>query len=251
MRRIVYTANFGGYDTVRPINFTSECEFLYFTDDSSMKVSGWKMVYVSPDLDSSDMNRKLKMMPHKYIDGDFHSLYLDSNIVLKSDPTILFSKYADPGKVYAPKHRYRSCIYEEAAECVRVGKISAEIVDQHVKRYLYYGYPKENGLTENGILFRVHDTHMNHLMEAWWREYCAGAKRDQLCLGYVCWRESATIVYIHESAFNRNRYFRYRIHDKQMRSGLLGAVQDFFLERKHSNIIFEFLSLIKNTINKK
>ena len=56
------------------------------------------------------------------------------------------------------------------------------------------GFPEHCGLFEAGVILRKHVPQTLRLMEAWWQAYLHGARRDQLSLPFVAWREGVSIA---------------------------------------------------------
>lgn len=83
------------------------------------------------------------------------------------------------------KHPWRDCIYEEAAEIVRLKKDDEARVLPQMARYKAEGYPEHNGLVAGGIVVRHHTEEMKRLNERWFIEICLGSRRDQLSIPYV------------------------------------------------------------------
>ena len=53
------------------------------------------------------------------------------------------------------------------------------------------GYPQGNGLTETGVLFRIHNA-TSHFDRLWWQCIEKYSRRDQLSFNYVLWKTSMT-----------------------------------------------------------
>jgi len=129
-----------------------------------------------------------KILPHLYFPDHKYSIWIDGNILPISDIRLLI-KYLKDANIAMFKHEDRSCIYNEAEVCSRVGKDSPETIEKQMNRYLAENYPKENGLTWNGIIFRKHnDLELIKAMEAWWNELHTGSSRDQLSFIYLAWK---------------------------------------------------------------
>jgi hypothetical protein len=242
---IVYTALFGGYDELAPIDFDSKLFFYCFTDNKLLSIKGWEMKYVEfPGLSPRDSNRQIKFKPNKYIPEALFTIYVDSNIKIKKDLSFLFVKYASKGDIAIPNHRTRKCLYEEANACLDAGIIIESEVNSQIEKYKLEGFPRSYGLSENGIIFRKNTKIINDLMDSWWNEYENGVKRDQISLPYLAWKKNVKIYPLEETAFNRNDYFQYRIHKNDRRSSFCGQLKDFMLERKYSIKLFRQISIL-------
>lgn len=209
---VVYTALFGGYDTLQEPDAAGECEFVCFTDDPALTSRRWQIARVTRSLEPAMMNRHIKIHPHTYLAEYPVSIYVDANLKVRRDPSALVRKYLTDTPFAAPRHPARRCVYDEIEECVRTGKIDAGAGRDQAGRYRAEGYPARNGLTENRVLVRRHnDPAVRRLMDAWWAELLAGVPRDQISLPVVCWRQGFTIRHMAESTVC-SPYFLYRPH---------------------------------------
>lgn len=214
---VVYTALFGAYDHIAPPPKNAICDYICFTDQPSI-APGWTVIKVDSTNESPVLlNRKFKMLAHKYLSKYTGSLYIDSNIKLKKDPIAVIEKYLSYSSLACPKHFERDCIYLEIKECIKLGKITQQEGNELAIKYKAEKYPERFGLTENNILIRSHnDKKLIGLMELWWESFLAGAKRDQLSLMYLCWKHNFRISQMIESSRNNNKYFSYRMHNSEM-----------------------------------
>ncbi|MEI7590456.1 MAG: glycosyltransferase domain-containing protein, partial [Deltaproteobacteria bacterium] len=180
--KVVYTAVFGNYDLVPEVNPKWNCDFVCFTDNPEIVSHGWQVVKVKLNGEHpAQMNRRYKMLPHKYLPHHELSLYVDGNIRIVTDPCPLFEKYLNNGVIAIAKHPSRNCVYAEAQECIDRELVNKVMVEQQMVRYATQGFPEKYGLTANGIILRKHfDENVIALMDSWWREYSNGEKRDQL-----------------------------------------------------------------------
>jgi hypothetical protein len=104
----------------------------------------------------------------------------------------------------------RNCIYDEANAILNFGKIHSQntpergiknwkdnpttIINQ-INKYISDGYPHQNGLSSNAIIFRNHNnSDVIKTMEEWWLEIKYGSRRDQLSFNYVAWKTHFNFV---------------------------------------------------------
>ncbi len=215
---VVYTAVFGNY-TQRIYDAPSGnslVDYICITNNPNLTAKGWKIHVVDETgMDPICLNRKYKILNHIYFPEYKWSLYVDANIEIKSNPFSLFKKYIDSGcSFFVPFHDRRKCIYEEAIECIALGRGNAFEIIKQVRGYNAKGMPHNHGLTENGILLRNnHDPETSVIMDAWWAEFTKHKSyRDQLSLPYVLWLNSSKIFSLSETARNRNPFFLYHPH---------------------------------------
>jgi len=212
--KVVYTAVFGNYDDVFPVNSKWNCDFVCFTDNPSMVSPGWRVLLVQLNDESpAQANRHYKMLPHKFLQDYECSLYVDGNIKIVADPGVLFNKYLGKGVIAIPKHQDRNCAYAEARLCIEGGLVNKEVTEQQMSRYAADGFPEKFGMTENSIIFRRHhDENVMDIMEFWWEEYCSGGRRDQLSLPYLIWKHKVGVLEVVEGPRISTKHFEIDLH---------------------------------------
>ena len=231
---VVYTAIFGNYDyLIEPKENFEGCDFICFTDQEHLKSDVWEMRLVKDcDLTPNMMNRKYKILPHLFLNEYEWSLYLDANIAILKNPFELANKYLVKYEMALPKHFARNCIYEEAKECVTLGKAKYKEVKNQLEYYIKDGFPPNFGLGENNILLRKHNSEkVIKMMADWWNELNRQTQRDQLSLAYVLWKNGEIFNFMDESARGSD-YFRIRLHTRDRRKGILNG----FLDMKNEHI---------------
>ncbi len=233
--KVVYTAVFGDYDRVPPVNPEWDCDFVCFTDNPDIVSDGWRVEIVQRNGESAAQgNRRYKMLPHKYLSHYERSLYVDGNICIVADPTPLFHKYLDHGVIAIPRHQDRNCAYKEARICIEGGRVNKDITESQMARYERLGFPKGFGMTENGIIFRKHlDLDVINLMESWWEEYCRGGRRDQLSLPYLIWKTRINVGEVTESVRTTKQFFEINLHAADNSKSLIRRWARQVNARKH------------------
>ena len=249
MRRLIYTAVFGGYDRVYPpIQPEPEVDHVIFTDDAAMHVAGWTTIHVDASRFASPMaaNRFHKTLCHRFLPGYDASLYVDGNIRLLGTTRPLFDQMAAAkAAVAAYPHPLRRTVVEEAAAVIAAGKVShPERVRREVASYRAAGFPDDLRLTENGVLLKDHrHPDLDKAMDMWWSLIETHGSRDQLSLPFVIWKSGLPVhvlpgsprepnphfaLYPHHRARNVNPYYAHlcaRGHDSLPHRLLLQAWQ--------------------------
>ena len=229
-RLIVYTALFGNYDRLidPPIRFPG-CDFICFTDQAHLSSDVWDIRLVEKiDLSPAMMNRWYKIFPHMIFPQYEKSLYVDANIEILKNPLDLSNKYLSKTNFSSPKHFARSCIYDEARECIVLRKDSVRGIKRQISRYRQEGFPEKFGLSENNILFRNHlNPSLISLMEKWWRELLRETGRDQLSLSYVMWVSGVSHHFMDESSRDGKGYFSYKMHSEFNSQPFVSRLKDF------------------------
>jgi hypothetical protein len=216
-RLVVYTALFGDYDDlIEPKEKFEGCDFICFTDQKHLTSDIWEIRLTEEcDFPPNMMNRKYKILPHLFLSEYEWSLYVDTNIAILGNPMDLANKYLSMYHMAVPKHFARDCVYEEAKECVILGKTKYDETQKQMVRYKNEGFQKNFGLGENNILFRKHNSdNIIKLMNDWWEELNTQTKRDQLSLAYVLWKNGENFNFMDESAREGKGYFEYVLHNE-------------------------------------
>lgn len=212
MKVVIYTALIGNYDRLIEPNFNSnDIDFVCFTDQNiNSKI--WDIRNIEPveELTPTQLNRFYKMNPHKLFPDYEVSVYVDSNIFIKSDFYRFISLSLENHLIAAPCHLLRNCIYEESEVITSQGRANLMQVTDQMNRYRKEGLPSNIGLCEMNIIIRLH----NHpdvisLMELWHDEFSKGVKRDQLSFFYCVWKLNMLdkIKSLNINSRRKNKYF--------------------------------------------
>lgn len=181
-RLVVYTAIFGGFDTLEPA--LCRVPHICFTD-RSVEVEGWEIRVAERKFeDPRKEARFYKTHAHKLLETKT-SIWVDGHIRIKGPQSLL--EYMRGG-IALHSHRRRKDLYEEGEFCVKVGKADSDIVQKQLARYRAEGYPEGNGLVETGLLVRDHVKKVNVFNGEWWKEIARGSSRDQISFNYVAWK---------------------------------------------------------------
>jgi hypothetical protein len=209
----VYTALFGNYDELKePLEKYESCDFFCFTDNKNLKSNIWKIIYVKPFTKSNLMNRYYKLFPNFFLKDYEYSIYIDSNIQIIKNPSILISKYLknDNSFLALPKHPYRDCFYDEIPLLIRAGRVSFFKIYKQIFYYAKKNYWGQVLLTENNIILRKHnDKKCITLMKQWWFHINKFTARDQISLGYIIYRNKIKIRYMKENSRDKQNFLIY------------------------------------------
>ena len=200
----IYTANFGGYDTVKPV--TVKGKFFYFTDQD-ITIDGWRVKKITPALDSRREARYWKINSHLvdkdadytiWVDASFHIIG-DLKELVKGVETVACYKH---GTIYLSNN----CIYDEAEVCAGSKLDNPAVIRKQVERYKNEDFPEKMGLFSTGIIVRKNTPRVRHFNEAWWYEVDHGSYRDQLSQMYASWRTGVNIQEIKEGNVYQNGF---------------------------------------------
>ena len=195
--KILYSCLVGGYDDIPELNHQhKDWRCILFTDlkYDTPTVNGWEikeLKYVDPN-SLVKTCRWHKLNSHLLFPNCLYSVYVDCNIILNSDYTFVRADelYQQNTTIAAVKHPIRDCIYEEAEECISIGKDTKSNINSIIKFLKKEKYPPNNGLFESGVLFRNHTkVELNKFNEKWWELLNKHTRRDQLTMNYVLWKQ--------------------------------------------------------------
>ena len=206
-KKAIYTCITNRYDNLFVHTYiNNDWDYICFTDDKYLidaKVYGnWiiKPLYnYDGNLDNTRINRWHKLHPHIILKDYDYSLYIDSNIDIK---TSYIFECIDKARnnnidISIPHHYERDCIYDEANIIIQDKIDNENIVNKQIKLYREEGFPEHYGLTENSIIYRNHNSDkIISIMEEWWQFIENYSKRDQLSLFYILWKNNINMEYL-------------------------------------------------------
>lgn len=193
MKVVIYACTFLDYDDVfTPVRDTPGAEFTLISDRRPRFVRGWRwrpFPTETAGMSQHMANRWCKLFPHRVFPDADVSVYLDGNVLVQDDLTPLLREFLASG---APiglfRHSARSTVAEEAAFCLKRGKIGqadAAALEAQIAAYRLAGMPDDQPLSENGVIFRRHGPEIDAAMQLWWTELETRTRRDQISLPYV------------------------------------------------------------------
>lgn len=208
----VYSAVFGGYDTLSPAKYPSVC-----FSDRDQAVPGWSATGVVGVLPPVSMNRWFKMHPHVVFPSAEYCLYHDGNIDLLVSPYSLIDKYLSKCDIAVFKHPERSTVEEELVACA--AKHKARKLDLRRVRYFLeeQSFPLNSDmLSACWVILSRRCPRTALFFERWWELFSKlPAKRDQLTFDYVRWEMDLEVARLEgnlfkgtSSEFKRRRHVR-------------------------------------------
>ncbi len=240
---IVYTAILNNYDDLKdPRIISPNCDYVCFTDNPKLKSKIWtiKKIPFDDKLDPTRINRKIKIMPHLFFPNYKYSIYIDGNIDIIGDLEKIIYKYFILRKnIYVTlKHPKRSCIYSETKICINKKKDDYKNINNQIKKYKKLKFPKNLGLTENGMIVREHNKPLViKTMEDWWQEIINYSKRDQLSFSFVSWKNKLPYTFLDENIRIEDGFFYKRDH--KMKG--LKRIKQLIKDNKHKNRFLKFI----------
>lgn len=206
---VIYTVITGDYDVLREPTFIDEnYDYICFTDNRQLVSPVWSIRYIEDEdnLDPIRLARKHKILCCDYLKEYDYSIYLDGKLQIKGDLRKMLTYYSKGSSMLCFPHHVRECAYKEAETCIILGKDAAEIILEQMRGYAVEGYPLNNGLIDSACLVRAHgDEQLQKVMKCWWQEVREKSRRDQLSIGYACWKNSfhydLTDLFIYDNAY--------------------------------------------------
>lgn len=142
-------------------------------------------------LDNTRNNRWHKLNPHLILPKYDKSLYIDGNIRILSKKFFEILEINSSKIFLAASHPSRTCLYEEAKICKQLKLENEKIINRQIEIIKKDKFPEDYGLYEANILYRLHNNvTIKKLDEEWWEFVNTLAKRDQLSLTYLCWKNN-------------------------------------------------------------
>lgn len=178
---VCYTCVTKGYDKVAPVSGDWRTRFILFHDGSVGVPDGWEGVPLTvPGVSGIDLNRYVKMLPHRLDLPSDRSMYVDGNIFFRQDPADRIDEVLAQHRFAAMAHPHQDCAYVDIARTLRLGFVWPLPARRAIRHLRDSGVPANAGLFECNILFRRHDdAEVIALCEAWWQGWQMGYRRDQ------------------------------------------------------------------------
>ena len=232
MHACIYTAIYGGYDTLREqMAQTIPTDFICFTDSPDVSpAKPWSVVsnHDRPNLHPRMRAKYFKILSHivfpdgavdrSLVPSDFpartydYLIWIDGSIQLvRPDFVEMIVSHMPEGGWTMLKHPQRDCIYDEAAESLRYypNKYGHLPIIEQVESYRAEGYPEHNGLMACTVIGRTSkDRSLDRVNDMWWHENLRWSYQDQLSLPYVLWKLNMTYAPI-DLVLGQNEYFRW------------------------------------------
>lgn len=190
---VVYTVITGDYDVLKEPEWVNPAlDYICFTDSKELKSITWDIRQIGEageGLDNVRAARKHKILCHKFLKEYDYSIYVDGKIQITGDLVRYADKYSRGRAMLCFPHFKRECAYAEAEACIALEKDNAEIIQRQMEGYRQEGYPENYGMIDSACLVRQHhDEMLQKVMECWWKEVRDKSRRDQLSVGYACWK---------------------------------------------------------------
>lgn len=205
----IYTAIVGGYDEIsQPAIVDSRFDYILFSNDvQEERVGIWQVRPIAyNNEDNTRICRYIKTHPEEFLVGYEFSIWIDSNVKILT-PYIYersIDLYQQNIQLASMNHIERNCIYEEAFVVFEHLLEFESIVLNWCQVLRKQKYPKNNGLFETNVLFRMHTSGVYDFNKLWWSCIVNYSRRDQLSFNYVLWKLKMSCDYILPYDINTN-----------------------------------------------
>lgn len=190
-KKVVYTCIYGKYDTLRnPKIVNPNWDYVCFTDQKFVS-DIWDIRQIPNDClveSEKKIQRKIKILPNRYLKEYDLSIWIDGNLELLVDPEYLVSE-SNHTFLTTLAHPQRVCLYDELDACDALNKDSHETLNILRQLLNKERYPKNNGLAQTNVMIRNHnDDGVSSICEQWWHLVKTYSHRDQTVFNYVLWK---------------------------------------------------------------
>jgi hypothetical protein len=231
--KVIYTSIVGNYDILKDPPITLKgWDYICFSNDlKQQNYSVWRIRPIPFKFrDNLRLSRYVKLNPHRVLDNYKYSLWIDSNLTIinHSIENILNEFIKDDIMISVPKHPFRICAYDEAMTCIREGRDKKQIIEKQIEFLKNEGFPYENGLFENNIIFRQHNnSQVIQQSNDWWKNYIQFSKRDQLSFPYTLWKNKLTCVPFMLDNFSARNHpgIQYSPHNRSIKNRIKTSLQ--------------------------
>jgi hypothetical protein len=201
-KKVIYSALFGCYDSVKPFNKLEGFDYFLFTD-ILINNTNWTILEIPNfikkfNISITKKQRFIKLHPHLFFEKYDLSIYIDTSYIILGDINAFLIRFLKPSfNIYVMEHPVRNCIYSEVKAVIKYHKENKNISLSVGELYKKFNYPQKNGLSDNSLIIRRHNKKdCIYLMEKWWEQIKNYSKRDQLSFNYIVWKTATKIKYI-------------------------------------------------------
>lgn len=188
---MIYTVLIAGRDEIKdPPHPSSKCDYVCFTDDSTLKSKVYDVELVDPTDNPALQCRKYKTLPHVFFPEYNESLYMDGNIRLMTpDHHGFVTNYLERADFVLFRNPDRKDVREEVDMCKRTRKADPEALEAQYRAYLDEGFPDNIPLINGSfIIRRHHELDVVNFDANWWFEILTRTQRDEVSFPYVAWK---------------------------------------------------------------
>ena len=195
MRACIYTAIFGGYESLKPPLEPSRegVDLICFSDFPHSQANGWRSAQRHPAFAVPRMDAKWYRMNSDLVLPEYDvTIWVDASFQLGNVDQFVAACLKDLGPCDTAlfRHPERSNIYDEAEAPLNVWarKYADQPLLEQVARYRWEGLPDDHILWAGGIqVRRARSRLVSEINRRWFAECVRWSFQDQLSLPYVLW----------------------------------------------------------------
>ena len=219
-RICVYTCITGDYDDLKNITREEGIDYLCFTNNKNIRSNTWDIIYIEDcSLDNILLARKNKILMNDYIKNNYDiCIWIDGAITIRNNLHDFLESQCklEQFDMTVFNHSARRCVYEEAVKIVEFRKAPFDKVKRTIDFLKSENYPKDNGLTETGILVRkTNSSLVDKTMKLWFELVQKYSTRDQLTFDYSVYRTGIKINRLGLSVYD-NMWFVWVRHNAKL-----------------------------------
>lgn len=207
MRKVIYTAIFGGKDTLIPAQAPEHWDLVCFTDAESDALNGyvgdWRIRRIMRiTSEPRMMARDIKSRPHIWLPDYDVSIWIDGNIEIVGDMNFFIASALMKNDMAVPSHLCtkidrRDSLREEVAAIIRLSKDDPKVVQRQYDSYISQGFPEhEVGLAATTQLARRHTDQVARFNNLWFDQIKKFSIRDQMSFNYAAWKTGTPFSYL-------------------------------------------------------
>ena len=204
---VVYTAMVGEYDNIhQPSYIDDSFDYILFSDCAEeTQIGVWsvrRINYFNPN--RIKVARWAKTHACQLLPEYEMSVWVDASVDLQD--SYVFNKaislYKQGVNIATMTHSKRDCIYDEMFAVFKSGYEEIDVLAKWHKKLERELYPRHNGLSETGLVYRAHNDIVLSFESEWWNCIERYSRRDQLSFNYVAWRLKISVQNLLEDGEN-------------------------------------------------
>lgn len=194
---LIYTANFGRYDTVREqVAQDIDVDWLCITDPDTTEVPApWAHQVRVPLTGHPNLGAKLlKVAPPADVSDWTHAIWIDANMEVTAPTFAREAIAAVHDGIAVWEHPRRDCLYDEIEASAPGGKESQRDryrnvpLREQAAAYRADGFPENWGLYASGTIVWTRTPEARAISAAWTEQVLRWGFHDQVALPYVAWK---------------------------------------------------------------
>ena len=182
-------------DLIKYRHEKEDVDYIAYTNSDYLKSDFWEIRKIDTWRNGRWTARKCKTSPQELLPDYDAWLWMDNQLFFTYDPRSLITHYLTMADLSAHSHCDRNCAYEETQAALgrRPERDKPKTLINQAEQYKSEGYPSNNGLYENGILFRRNNERINEFNKLWFEETAKWNTEDQISMMYSLWKTKVRV----------------------------------------------------------